>query len=81
MDHNAWTNLEMKVLREHYPSSSRAEIAALLPRHPIGSILTTAWRAGISKNRGPVRNPGRPSRFALAASMHKPVFDFAPKRP
>jgi hypothetical protein len=39
----------MRLLAEHYPTKTAAELAALLPRHPIKSIMITANRAGLKK--------------------------------
>lgn len=44
-----WTNWELARLRLSYPVMTRLELAAAFPRHPIGSINSTAHALGLHK--------------------------------
>ena len=44
-----WTTSELARLRLAYPVMTKAELAAAFPRHPIGSINSTANALGLKK--------------------------------
>ncbi len=65
----AWTNQELRILRESYPIMSVKEIQAkFLQRHSISSIWNMANRHGIRKNRS------RAHWIATAANYRPQIF-------
>ena len=66
-----WTAPELARLRLNYPVMTRAELAAAFPRHPIGSINSTANQLGLKKIFGT-------RKWRQIAARHVPTFRLDP---
>jgi len=66
-----WTAPELARLRLSYPVMTPAELAAAFPRHPIGSINSTANALGLKKVFGS-------RKWRQIAARHIPTFRLDP---
>jgi len=67
---NKWTSAERKELGRLFRVSSSEELIAAFPRHPIGSIKSTARDMGLKRPYGY-------RKWAAMVRNHVPVFGFA----
>ena len=65
-----FTNQELALIREKYPTMTAKELQKLMPRHTIPSIGTRGHQLGIRKGNGNI------SRYAKIARDHNPTFDY-----
>ena len=69
MKYVAWTNHEIRRLREQYGKVTPAELTLMLPRHSLNAIQTMARRLHVGYRR-PVRD------WRAICAAHKPTFLF-----
>jgi hypothetical protein len=66
-----WTGPEIARLRRAFPIMTATELAAAFPRHPLGSIKSTAYLLGLHK----AEDYGS-RKWREIAACHVPVFGF-----